>query len=864
MKKRIISIVLCFVMLFSLLPMNVFADGYRCPDCEEWFEDVDDLCKECHKCPSCVDICDDCHYCEECAVEQGIHCSECGTCAQSLGEDEIEECCCVGCGKCPNCVGDICDYCYECDDCAKGVTHCKECGACINMMGYDELLCCANCGRCPDCSDFSFDTEINGDYLCDDCLMEKIEEYTEGAVCEECGAFIAADEVDSEEELEMIEELFTVKEPGECGVHCIDCYDENHCEICDMCFLCEGDDMQCPSCGLCYDCALDDGRHCEICGECFEEAEQCQSGGNHCVFCCENEDWLCDNCGACCEALGLERCEDCRFCENCIEDNSMHCTLCDECYCVIDRCADDGEHCIDCCYSEGWLCENCGQCTEALGIEKCEYCDYCIDCCNEFTIIEGGEEGHCLMNDDEADYWRDIEENGSMTGNRHIGAHQLLYTTTRSSHQGYCTVRGCLYKGKWEEHTFADKKVLIPPTKQQDGKIVKVCTVCGYQSAVETVRYGENFEISNRYYTVTVPKVGAHPDTYFRGGGKSAVYDEILTWQQPVSGKYVDMKPTDTFKAGAKYAAVITIVPKSGITVSPGNNFKVLINDEDVTDTKSGLSFTYFCTPKVVEEIETVELVEISVPGYRIGGNVADAVPTVDTEGVSLLSYTWMSGSSYVTAGQFKEGKEYVLSLNINAEKGYEIKRYCDAIAWISDAGFSGGSYGGGTEGGVHYDAMVMFWLPKLIGDGTKTVSGKVTSYGKSSEATVIQLFASGSGEVAYETIVTGLTADYTVSGVAAGTYTMKVSKAGHAPRQYTVSVSGDTVQNCALRLYGDIDGDGDADAEDLTLLARYIAKLDDFTPDQLAAADVDGTPGVDSNDLTRLARHVAKLEPLY
>ena len=119
------------------------------------------------------------------------------------------------------------------------------------------------------------------------------------------------------------------------------------------------------------------------------------------------------------------------------------------------------------------------------------------------------------------------------------------------------------------------------------------------------------------------------------------------------------------------------------------------------------------------------------------------------------------------------------------------------------------------------------------------TVSGKVTSFGKSSEATIIQLFTPGSNEVAYETIVTGLTADYTISGVAAGTYTMTVSKTKHATREYTITVNGNLTQNAEIRLYGDITGDGDIGSADATQINRYYnGKTSMFTAESLSEND--------------------------
>ena len=59
---------------------------------------------------------------------------------------------------------------------------------------------------------------------------------------------------------------------------------------------------------------------------------------------------------------------------------------------------------------------------------------------------------------------------------------------------------------------------------------------------------------------------------------------------------------------------------------------------------------------------------------------------------------------------------------------------------------------------------------------------------------------------------------------------------------------------------YGDLDGNGDVDAADLTLLARHVAKIDPLTGQALINADVDRDGDVDSNDLTIHARYVAKI----
>ena len=60
----------------------------------------------------------------------------------------------------------------------------------------------------------------------------------------------------------------------------------------------------------------------------------------------------------------------------------------------------------------------------------------------------------------------------------------------------------------------------------------------------------------------------------------------------------------------------------------------------------------------------------------------------------------------------------------------------------------------------------------------------------------------------------------------------------------------------------GDVDGDSDIDASDLTALARHVGKIEEITvPQLLLNADLDGSGGIDASDLTKLARIVGKIE---
>ena len=68
-----------------------------------------------------------------------------------------------------------------------------------------------------------------------------------------------------------------------------------------------------------------------------------------------------------------------------------------------------------------------------------------------------------------------------------------------------------------------------------------------------------------------------------------------------------------------------------------------------------------------------------------------------------------------------------------------------------------------------------------------------------------------------------------------------------------------DTYSNSQSFL-GDLDLDGDVDSDDLTLLARHVARIAEVTGTALANADVTGDGLVNSDDLTKHARYVARI----
>lgn len=112
-----------------------------------------------------------------------------------------------------------------------------------------------------------------------------------------------------------------------------------------------------------------------------------------------------------------------------------------------------------------------------------------------------------------------------------------------------------------------------------------------------------------------------------------------------------------------------------------------------------------------------------------------------------------------------------------------------------------------------------------VLGDAPGvTVSGMVTSFGKESEQTTVQLIPSGSDTPAFSVTLTGTHAMYSFNGVEAGTYTMKVSKANHVTREYTVVVGNSPIPlDAKIHLLGDVTGDGKINSLDKKKIYNHI-----------------------------------------
>ena len=153
-----------------------------------------------------------------------------------------------------------------------------------------------------------------------------------------------------------------------------------------------------------------------------------------------------------------------------------------------------------------------------------------------------------------------------------------------------------------------------------------------------------------------------------------------------------------------------------------------------------------------------------------------------------------------------------------------------------------------------------------VLGDAPGVaVSGMVTSFGEESEQTTVQLCPSGSDTPAFSVMLTGTHAMYSFEGVAAGTYTLKVSKENHVTREYTIVVdSSSVIQDVKIHLKGDINGDGRISVSDVGLANAHAKKVSTLEGYQFDCANVNGDARITISDVGLLNAHAKKKSLLW
>jgi len=241
---------------------------------------------------------------------------------------------------------------------------------------------------------------------------------------------------------------------------------------------------------------------------------------------------------------------------------------------------------------------------------------------------------------------------------------------------------------------------------------------------------------------------------------------------------------------------------------------------------------------------------------------ITEAIPAFTTQPVGgevakgeKLTVTWVTNFTPKKLQVLKYNQGYctgtqTLDVNATTANVSAGDEYCTIRAYYSDS---------------NYVVSDKFYVTEKVSGSGVTVSGTVTSFNSNTDEITVALYKEGSASADYTVTVKGNSASYTLSGVAAGTYTMKVSKNNHVTREYALTVgTGNVTQDVKIHLKGDINGDGRVNTTDVGRANAHAKKTNLLSGYELSCADVSGDGKVNTTDVGRMNAHAKKTNLMW
>ena len=417
------------------------------------------------------------------------------------------------------------------------------------------------------------------------------------------------------------------------------------------------------------------------------------------------------------------------------------------------------------------------------------------------------------------------------------------------------------------------EKKLSPSSCTYNGEEQTVKATISYadKELVEGTDYtlSGNTETNVGNYTVTITGIGNFTGTTsldFRIQKKyptASDFDIPEIGEYAYTGKMVEL-PAPTLKEPYTGGGTVSVYYNGGAVppIAIGE-YTVTFNMAEGTNFNYANNLEYGTLVIKAADISAIALSGLDAP--QVGKTPDTKVSSAYTALYGVLNVRWLDEEDAVV-NSFEEGKFYTAEITVFAtyigDGSGERFNFADVVTASIDGNAVSGE-GSSVTVNDNDTVTIRYKFPEAAAaPAGVTVSGTVTSFLSDTNDITIALFAEGSASADYTATVKGNTAEYSIEGVAAGTYTVKVSKANHVTREYEVVVGTEAVaKDVKICPKGDVNLDCEVNADDLTALARHVAKIEILEDAYaLLCSDVDDNGTQSADDLTKLARYVAKI----
>ena len=340
------------------------------------------------------------------------------------------------------------------------------------------------------------------------------------------------------------------------------------------------------------------------------------------------------------------------------------------------------------------------------------------------------------------------------------------------------------------------------------------------------------------------------------GSDTYQVYSYEDIWYDKTTGKF--LSTTDKFVDGHHYLLELWIKADGGYVFNTdknldpdmtatlnGNDIAVRRAYEQAADEVVSLYYDFGVLETYVDFVSVFNL-EPPQPGFTPDLK-ADAQHPNQYE---VTSVRWTCNGTVMGAQEaFVAGKTYYVEINVTPVKinGLETcSFYSETPCYLNSEQIT--SYLSNSKQVILRKSWV---CPDTV--DTVSLSGTVTSFGQAGEPVALKLTSGGN---TYET--TSTDGNYRFGAVAAGTYTLTVSKKDHVTRTYTVSVGSNMTQDVKIHLKGDVDGNGKVNVGDTAKVYAHVKNSTPITDAYLLlCADVSGDGKVNVGDTAKIYAHV-------